>query len=289
MKTGRTLHGGTLESEHTRTYARYLARAVAEQRAAGVPVRALTLANEPQHDTPAYPSMLLSSDQSLAVAVELPEALQSYGVDDLTVLGHDHNWDDTAYPSRLLADPTGSAVLGGVAFHCYAGRPEAQQVVATAFPQHEVWMTECSGDEWATDGDNLAWNAHSLIIGNLRSSGSSLLLWLALDPRNGPTNGGCSTCRGVVTADPATGAVSYNVEYYVLGQVTKAARPGAVRIGSTSFGAGRVESVAFRNPDGTTAVVLHNNAGTKQTATVVLAGRALSVTLPAGSVQTLLW
>ena len=291
MKTGGSLHGGSLRPEHTGTYARYLARAVAEQRAAGVPVRALTLANEPQHDTPGYPSMALTSDQSLAIAAELPSALQEHGVDELTVLGYDHNWDDTSYPSRLLADPTGSAVLGGVAFHCYAGQPEAQQVVASAFPQHEVWMTECSGGDWATDfGDNLAWNAHHLIIGNLRSSGSSLLLWnLALDPSNGPTNGGCTTCRGVVTADPATGSVRYNVEYYVLGQVSKAVRPGAVRIASTSFGTGRVESVAFRNPDGTTAVVLHNNAGSKQTATVVQAGQAVSVTLPAGSVQTLLW
>ena len=291
MKTGGTLHGGSLKTEHVRTYARYLARAVAEQRAAGVPVRALTLANEPQHDTPYYPSMALTSEQSLAIAAELPAALQAHGVGDLKVLGYDHNWDDTGYPSRLLADPTGSNVFGGVAFHCYGGKPEAQQVVASAFPQHEVWMTECSGGDWAPDfAGNLAWNAHHLIIGNLRSSGSSLLLWnLALDPHNGPTNGGCSNCRGVVTVDPATGAVTYNVEYYVLGQVTKAVQPGAVRIGSTSFGAGGIESVAFRNADGTTAVVLHNNARTKQTATVVHAGKALSVTLPASAVQTLLW
>jgi O-glycosyl hydrolase len=92
----------------------------------------------------------------------------------------------------------------------------------------------------------------------------------------------------VVAPDPDTGAVSDNVEYYVLGRVTKASKPGAVRIGSTSFGTGRVESVAFRNPDGTTAVVLHNNAGTKQTATVVRNGTSPPVTLPAGAVQTLL-
>jgi glucosylceramidase len=291
MKTGGTLHGGSLRPEHVTTYARYLARSVAEHRAAGIPVGALTLANEPGHDTPWYPSMALTAEQSLSVAAQLPAALQEQGVQDLTVLGHDHNWDDTAYPSQLLRDPVGSTVFGGTAFHCYAGEPGAQQVVADAFPTHEVWMTECSGGGWATDfGSNLAWNAHNLVIGNLRASGSSLLLWnLALDPSAGPTNGGCSDCRGVVTVDPVTGAVRYSVEYYVLGQLTKAVVPGAVRLGSTSYGAGRVESVAFRNPDGTTAVVLHNNAGSKQTATVVHAGRALPVTLAAGAVQTLLW
>ena len=291
MKTGGRLHGGSLDPRHTAAYARYLARAVAEQRAAGVPVRALTLANEPGHDTPHYPSMALTPEQSLAVAAELPAALAAEGVADLTVLGHDHNWDDTAYPSALLRDPVGSRVLGGVAFHCYAGDPGAQQVVADAFPAHEVWMTECSGGGWSPGfAGNLAWNAHTLLVGSLRSSGSSLLLWnLALDPASGPTNGGCADCRGVVTADPATGQVTYNVEYQVLGQLTKAVVPGAVRIGSTSFGAGRVESVAFRNPDGSTAVLLHNNGGSKQTATVVHGGRSLAVSLPPGAVQTLLW
>lgn len=291
MKTSGSLHGGSLLPEHTATYARYLARSVAEHRAAGVPVRALTLANEPQHDTPAYPSMGLSTAQSLAVAAELPAALDEHGVQDLTVLGHDHNWDDTATPSALLADPVGGRVLGGVAFHCYAGEPGAQQVVADAFPTHEVWMTECSGGGWSTDfGSNLRWNAHHLLIGSLRSGGSSLLLWnLVLDPSSGPTNGGCADCRGVVTADPGTGSTTYEVEHAVLGQLTKAVVPGAVRLGSTSWGAGRVESVAFRNPDGTTAVVLHNNGASRSSATVVHAGRSLTVTLGAGAVQTLLW
>jgi glucosylceramidase len=235
--------------------------------------------------------MALTPKQSLEIAAELPAALQQQGVEDLTVLGYDHNWDDTAYPSELLRDPVGGSVLRGVAFHCYAGGPSAQQVVADAFPTHEVWMTECSGGEWATDfGSNLRWNAHHLIMGNLRNSGSSLLLWnLALDPTHGPKNGGCADCRGVVTVDPATGGVTYNVEYYVLGQLTKAVVPGAVRLGSTSYGAGGIESVAFRNPDGTTAVLLHNNGASKQSATVVHGGRSLTVTLAGGAVQTLLW
>jgi glucosylceramidase len=291
MKTSGSLHGGSLQPEHVGTYARYLARSVAEHRAAGVPVRALTLANEPQHDTMAYPSMALTAAQSLSVAAQLPAALREHGVQDLTVLGYDHNWDDTAYPSALLRDAVGSEFFDGVAFHCYGGEPGAQQVVADAFPTHEVWMTECSGGDWATDfGGNLRWNAHNLLIGSLRASGSSLLLWnLVLDPSRGPTNGGCTNCRGVVTADPSTGLTTYNVEYYVLGQLTKAVVPGAVRLGSTSYGAGRVESVAFRNPDGTTAVVLHNNGASKQSATVVHGGRSLTVTLAGGAVQTLLW
>jgi glucosylceramidase len=80
MKTSGSLHGGSLRPEHTRAYARYLARSVREHRAAGVPVTALTLANEPQHDTPWYPSMALTAGQSLGIAAELPAALQTEGV-----------------------------------------------------------------------------------------------------------------------------------------------------------------------------------------------------------------
>ena len=64
-----------------------------------------------------------------------------------------------------------------------------------------------------------------------------MITWnLALDPQNGPHNGGCDTCMGVVTIDPATGEAKREGDYYVLGQVTKFVKPGAVRIGSTVDG-----------------------------------------------------
>ena len=45
--------------------------------------------------------------------------------------------------------------------------------------------------------------------------------------QHGPHKGGCADCRGVVTIDPATGAITRNVEYYVLGHASRFVLPGA--------------------------------------------------------------
>ena len=69
-----------------------------------------------------------------------------------------------------------------------------------------------------------------LIIGASNNWSRGTLLWnLALDPAHGPHTGGCADCRGVVTIDPATGAITRNVEYYVLGHASRFVLPGAYR------------------------------------------------------------
>ena len=114
-----------------------------------------------------------------------------------------------------------------------------------------------------------------------------VMTWnMALDQNAGPTNGGCQDCRGVVTVDTATGAVTYNVEYFVLGHASKFVVPGAVRIASTCD---HVESVAFRNPDGSHVLIVLNPAGEPHTVTVSCDDGAFRYRLPAGAVATFRW
>jgi glucosylceramidase len=66
-------------------------------------------------------------------------------------------------------------------------------------------------------------------------------------------------------------------------------RPGARRIASTSGAAG-IESVAFRNADDGSRVLLAVNAAAVERPLVVRAsGRAFRFTLPAGAVVTFRW
>ena len=113
-----------------------------------------------------------------------------------------------------------------------------------------------------------------------------MITWnLALDPEGGPHNGGCGTCTGVVKIDPATGKATREADYYVLGHVTKFVKPGAVRIGSTVEG--NIWNVAFRNPDGSTVVLVNNDDwGTGPSASTCRWPQALSYDLPAGAVAT---
>ena len=210
---------------------------MAEYRAAGAPVIALTVVNEPKASPGYSPSMAMSADQQgRLVGTLLRPRLDAAGLRSVAVLGYDHNWDDTAYPTALLTGPYAGA-FAGAAFHCYGGDESAQTTVAAAAPGKQVWTTECSGGTWSPDfPTNLRWNARHMLVGAFRNqSRASLWFNLALDPSGGPTNGGCTTCRGVLTIDPATGSVTRNVEYWLLAQFGRGVRPGR--------GAGRLHGV----------------------------------------------
>ena len=70
-------------------------------------------------------------------------------------------------------------------------------------------------------------------------------------------------------------------------------KPGAVRIASTSFGTtgwnGQIMDVAFRNPDGSTALVVHNENDDPRTFAVAVGGRSFDYSLPGGALATFTW
>ena len=70
-------------------------------------------------------------------------------------------------------------------------------------------------------------------------------------------------------------------------------KPGAVRIASTSFGTtgwnGQIMDVAFRNPDGSTALVVHNENDAPRTFAVAQGESSFDYTLPGGALATFTW
>jgi glucosylceramidase len=114
------------------------------------------------------------------------------------------------------------------------------------------------------------------------------LLWnLALDPQHGPHDGGCADCRGVITIDPATGTITRNVEYYVLGHASRFVLPGAFRIATATHGKD-VDAAAFLNPDGSRVAILFRKSGDGPM-TIAVDGERYAMALPNGSVATLRW
>ena len=158
-----------------------------------------------------------------------------------------------------------------------------------AFPDKDAWFTECSGGQWSPKfAEVLEWMTDKLIIGAANNWARGVLLWnLALDPKYGPHKGGCGDCRGVVTIDPATDAITRNVEYYVLGHASRFVLPGAYRVSTLKHGEG-VEAAAFINADGSRVAIMHRKSG-EGPVTLALDGERYSVALPAGSVATLRW
>jgi glucosylceramidase len=288
MKKNNQLHGSYLLPEFYQAFADYHVRFVQAYAAEGITIDAITAQNEPLHVTEGYPSMYMSAEeQQEFVRDYLGAAFRAAGLKTKIII-YDHNWDRADYPLTVLSDPSAAAFVDGVAFHCYGGDVSAQSRVHEQYPQKGIWFTECSGGGWATNfGDNLSWNITNLVVGNFRNWGKSVLLWnLALDEKDGPQNGGCTNCRGVVTIDQSSRQITYNEEYYVLGHVSKFIDPGAYRIESSS-GAGVPNNVAFLNPDGSIVVIVQSDSAVDFN--LAWNEQYFSYHLPQGGVVTLKW
>ncbi|MEQ4724647.1 glycoside hydrolase family 30 beta sandwich domain-containing protein [Nonomuraea sp. B19D2] len=314
MKTNGSLIGGQLIDDPRiyRSYALYLLKFIQAYQANGVAVDAITVMNEPQNRNPdGYPGMDMPSRQQEKVIEELGPLLSAAGL-RTKILAYDHNWamhpndvattpadqseDINRYPQNVLSSPAARWV-SGVAYHCYYGDPSAMTALHEQFPNKDIYFTECSGsqstDPANTFSDTLKWHARNLIIGSTRNWAKTVINWnLALDPSGGPHVGGCATCTGVITVGPGD-TVTRNAEYYTLGHLARFVQPGAVRIASTSFGTtgwnGQIMTVAFRNPDGTTVLVAHNQNDNPQTFAVGQGDQAFTHTLPGGALATFTW
>ncbi|MDQ2988153.1 MAG: glycosyl hydrolase, partial [Pseudomonadota bacterium] len=190
----------------------------------------------------------------------------------------------------VLADPVASKYISAVAWHCYEGDVKVQAQVHDEFPGKDTWFTECSGGQWDHDfAKTLQYFTRTLIIDTTRGWAKGVSLWnLALDENYGPHKGGCGDCRGVVTINSKTGAVTRNVEYYALAHASRFVRPGAHRIASTS-GRGGLDTVAFRNTDGSIALLVANPSKKPATFAAKVGRRSFGYTMPAGSVATFTW
>jgi glucosylceramidase len=314
MKTGGSLIGGRLNDDPRiyRAYATYLLKFIQAYRANGVRVNAITVQNEPQNRTPAgYPGTDMPSWQEEKVINALGPMLHQARL-STKILAYDHNWtehpndaaatppDETAdiddYPQQILGS-SAARYVSGTAYHCYFGDPSAMTALHNEYPSKDIYFTECSGSQSSdpanTFSDTLKWHARNLIIGATRNWAKTVVNWnIALDPSGGPHVGGCSTCTPVLTINP-DGTVTRNAEYYTLGHLARFVKPGAVRIASTSFGTtgwnGAVMDVAFRNPDGSTVLVAHNENDNPQTFAVRDGTQAFTYTLPGGALATFVW
>lgn len=290
MKTTDNLIKGALRSDSYEAFAEYLARYVDAYAAEGVPIFALTIQNEPHHEPANYPGMRVEPPARARFIGEFLGPRLARGGSKTLIFDWDHNWDEPQSPLAVLRDSVARRYIAGIAWHCYGGDVSAQSAVHDSFPTVDTYFTECSGGEWAPDfGDNLVWNMRHLIIGAPRHWARGVLLWnLALDESHGPHLGGCGDCRGVVTIDSKSGAVTRNVEYYALAHASRFVRPTARRVASSTDVEG-LETVAFRNPDRSTVLIVVNTAEEDRRFIVRSRGRGLEYALPAGAAATLRW
>ncbi|GAA2236787.1 hypothetical protein GCM10010401_06100 [Rarobacter faecitabidus] len=297
--------GGSLKSDKEATYASYLAEVAQQYKDRGANLDYITIQNEPQF-APSYPGMIMDAAQQARVANSLAPQLASKGL-NTKILGWDHNWDVPSYPTTVLQQ-AGSSVAG-TAWHCYAvnkpgvggydsGRPiidaSKQSEVRNNFTNKDTFLTECSSTESAnrdnTFKDSIWYHMSVVAIPSLRNWSRSLSYWnLALDSNNGPYPSGyniCDTCTALTTID-SNSAYKRGAPYYFLGHFSKFVQQGAVRVGSSEESSA-VQNVAFKNPDGTYAVVVHNGGG-PQDVRISFDGKSIKRQLAANTIATFTW
>ncbi|MGW2467421.1 ricin-type beta-trefoil lectin domain protein [Streptomyces bauhiniae] len=290
MKDSGSLNGGWLKAEDYGAYASYFVKYLQGYRDQGVPVSYVTAQNEPTCCS-GYPSMSWNaSGLAYFTKSELLPKLQQAGL-STKVLAHDWNWDTyDAYAAQTVDDAAvrSHPNFGGIAWHGYGGDVTKQTAVHNQYPALDAFATEHSGGTWIADQQR---EDLSDIINYTRNWAKSVTKWsLAVDQNMGPHNGGCGTCTGLITVhngDGRSGSVDYTVEYYDMGHLTKFVRPGAQRIASTASSA--VPNVAWRNPDGSKALIAYNGAGSAKQMTINWGSQHATYTLPARTSATFTW
>lgn len=286
-----TKQASSLRPEFYNAFAQYFVKTIEGYQAAGVPVWAMSVQNEPLFAPPTYSGMKMTAEeQAKFLGDALAPALAAAHLSP-KVMVYDHNWNRPDYPEIVLKDPKAGALAAGTAWHHYEGNPSVMTKNHEEFPNKDQWVTESSGGAWQK-GNVLAEEAGELIAVT-RNWARSYVLWaLATDQNHGPFVGGCDTCRGLVTIDltnPTKPVVKPELDYYVLGHASKFLEPGAVRVGSNEPEETQLKDVAFRNPDGTIVLYALNAGTASRQFRIRFHGKSVATTIPEGSVATFVW
>jgi glucosylceramidase len=135
-------------------------------------------------------------------------------------------------------------------------------------------------------------SAIDVALQSVQNWASTVTLWnIALNAQGGPKMGhGCDGCSGLVTIDQATGNYAFTNNYYQIGQISKFVARGAYHIASISTDPSHLLQVAFKNPDGSIVLVVHNTSSSRVSFQVRRSDhQSFLSTLSAGGIASFVW
>jgi len=286
MKTDTKGHGGymggTLSKSNYSIYALYFVRYLQAMQAEGFNIWAVSPQNEPLHDGN-NPSMTFTKESEYSfVHGHLGPKLEENGFAHVKILCYDHNCDNTAFPIYVAK----SKYVDGSAFHLYGGDISALSEVYRKTGKDVYFTEQYTAGNGSFAGD-YSWHMQNVMLGSVNNYGRCAIEWnLVSDPTYSiHTDGGCTTCQGALTIN-GSAITARNVSYYIVTTMSRVVRTGAVRIAGS--GASSFQSAAFRNPDGSLAVVAYNRESGAQTLTIAFEGKTLTYSVPgSGAISVL--
>lgn len=291
------LHGGHLLDEYKQAWAEHYVKFMEAYEAEGIPVWGLSVQNEPMAVQIWESCVYSGTEERDFVKNFLGPTLEKAGMGDKKLIVWDHN-RDLIYQraSTMLNDPEAAKYVWGVGFHWYepwtGGGMQFDNLkrVKEAFPNINLVFTEGCVERFSLDriddwvlGERYG---HSMI----HDFNAGTVAWtdwnVLLDETGGPNHVG-NYCFAPVHANTQTGELLYTNSYYYIGHFSKFIQEGARRI-SCSSSREVLETTAFKNPDGSIAVVVMNAGDKSLSYHLWLDGSAVQLESPAHSIQTLM-
>ena len=284
MKTNNSFIGGNLQTQYYAAYAKYFVKYFTAMQSQGIPIWAITPQNEPGNANN-EPSMLMNSiEEKNFINQQLGPQMATAGFGNIKIIAYDHNCDLPSYPIDVLNNST---YVDGAAFHLYAGDISAMSQVHDQTNKNIYFTEQYTGAGGDFSGD-FGYHMKNVIIGSVNNWAKTAIEWnLAADSNLGPrTLGGCTSCLPAVTINNST-SYTKNVSYYIIGQISKFAKVGALRLSSNSTNS-TIYSAGFKNTDGSVALLVYNS-GAVASVKIVQGSKAFTYSIPAASAITFDW
>lgn len=264
-ETGVRNGGGHLRKDCYQTYADYIAKYLQEYKKMGMPVSYMTVQNEPLA-VQTWDSCEYTSEEEKEFLKEyLYPTLQEKGLGDVEIYIWDHNKERVYERACEIVDAETEKMVAGVAYHWYSGDHfDALQMVREDFPNLKLMRSEgctefvASGTSTEREVEHARKYAHDM-IGDLNHGMNTWFDWnIVLDEIGGP-NHVDNFCSAPVMCDTIKDTVEMKPSFHAIAHFSKYIKPGAVRIGSSSFSQ-ELEMTAAKNPDGSCVVVMMNTS-----------------------------
>jgi O-glycosyl hydrolase len=243
-------------------YANYLVQYARDYANAGVPLTYIGPSNEPDYSA-GYDSMTMSPAQMANLLDVVGPTVLNSGLSTRVECCAATGWPAAGqYASAIESNPTALADTAVLTGHGYSGEPTSPLPGWTK----PAWETEWYGTDnpWDASWDDgtadsgFTW-AQRIYQGLTGANLSAYLFWW-----------GTSTGNESLI-DLQGSSVSASSRLWAFGNYSRFIRPGAVRIGASSS-SGAVDLSAFKNTDGTVAIVALNTASSADPITYSLSG-----------------
>ena len=295
---GTMLQGGYLLPEYYDSWALYYTKFIKAYEAEGMPIWGITLQNEPMA-TQRWESCIYTAEQERDfLKNHLGPAMVREGLHNKKIIVWDHNRDLIAERAHtIFGDPEASKYAWGIGFHWYetwtGSDPNFKnmQNVTESYPDKKLVFTEGCAESFIEGGYEHWPNAERYGNSMINDFNQGTVGWtdwnILLDETGGPNHVG-NLCFAPVHADTKTGEIIYTPSYYYIGHFSKFIRPEAKRI-STSASRSQIQSTSFLNEDGKMVHVVMNMTDEAIDYKLYIGMNAVSETIPAHAMQTLVY